>query len=1033
MNFTREMLLNRLSSSSIRQFYLLICFISLSGLSNQVFSQNHDSEFIRHSNNKYYFKEVTLPENLPIQYTNAIVEDNNGFIWIGTDNELLRYNGHGFKSFYHIMGNPNSITNNCIRSLYVANDTLLMIGTEYAFSILNLRNYQFKNYPEAQNIPVKSALAYYRTHDKVLIGAYNGLFYFDLKTLKLMHLKISLPNTKYSPRPSYYWIKAIEKHPFMKNCILIGTEGGLMVFNLISNKVVQLFPNKVLQKNPNTMPFIYKIYVDGDFAWTTSWVSGLNKVDLRTGRWTNYGFDKKYHIEDFIPINNKEFLIDIAGSIGIRIFDKNTGKVIDKVAEIVSGNMRLDGDNGRFFRQSNGALWIANIQGISRQLTNYKTFLKVNIPSKYLWSWPIIEYPALSKYYFSLTFGKNLMCYDAKQKRWTELTAPIKSKFPLEVRNAAIGPDGNIILVTYRQGVCILNPRNNEISVLTLKNGERFGLDESNPVLTAFFDKKGRLWLGTRSDGIYRINPDRKSSVHYPLNREDVMSIISFVEDRFDRIWIASSKGVVIYDPASDTFSYELNNEIKNAGVVPYRVYSMARDTLGRIWMTIPYTGLIRVEPDGHRNFKVKIFQKQNGLSGLFCVYMTTDKNGCLWIMNNGLLYFNPYNETYHFINEWNGLLNFEGGDARILVDSKGSVFVSDQVMENLVQTVNASKVTLKNLVIDQLYVNGIPYPGSVLSNQSIRLRNSENNLTFFFSDICYDAPEFVLYRYRIEGLEKKWNITTSLSEAHYHHIPPGEYTFIVNAGYRGKWLAEEAKLKFSISQPFWKSIWFIITLIILISGILLIITTIKYRSKLQAERLRTSIASDLHDEINSTLSSISIMSDLIALNDKDDFMKKGIGEISKNAKLLLNKMDDIIWLINPAKDNFEDFELRLKEFMIPLFESKDIQYHFECSPRIAHLQLPVELRKNLFLIIKEAINNLVKYSQCSMAEVILHYDNSVLTATISDNGIGFDPDIETNRNGIRNMKQRASQIKGKFIINSSKEKGTEIILQIIL
>jgi ligand-binding sensor domain-containing protein len=1012
------------------------CIISLLILlfATEVPAQKFNSSFFLPSEDKIYLQELTFPNNQSISYFNAIAEDHKGYIWIGTFDELLRFNGHDFKSFSHKIGDPNSIAHSSITALFVVNDTLMLVGNELTLSLLNLKNYIFKNIYEANGTTLRSPTSFYISGNHVLVGAYNGLFDLDIRTSKISLVKINIPPTKFSPSPSYSRIYTIAKHPFKSNILLLGTESGLVSFDMIKKEVLQLYPNEALYNISGVTPGIYAILTDDQFAWTYSWDGGVNRLDLKTGKWTNYYLDGTTNVQGIFPLNSEEFLADFGAKGGIVVFDKKTGKIKGEVASLISGKMHLDGEGSNIFKQSNGTLWIGNFEGVCRQVFNYKTFKKVNFPFKYLWAWPIIEIPELERYYFRFTNGKNAVCYDKKNDKLTELKSPVTTPYPLEFINAARGPDGKVVLTTYVQGLVELDPKTNIVEQFRLKNGKALGPDTNFSARGVFFDSKNRLWIGTYKDGLYMIKPDRSEMIHYPLKDWNALRLNSMAEDKFGRIWIASTAGIILYDPVSGKFSDVVNEAVRKSDIVPDRVYSVVKDSLDRMWITMPFTGLLRIEIESQNNFHIKLFQKDQGLNNLNCNFMTTDYNGCLWIMNNGILYFNPYTESYRYINEWNGLLDIEGGDSRILVGSKGTVFLSDECKENLVQSIEtAPESPIKLLAIDRLLVNGVPYTGSLVDNHPVRLSNSENNLTFFFSDICFDDPALIQYRYRIEGLEKQWNITNSLSEAHYNHLPPGKYTFVVNTGYRGEWLKNEARVAFIIKQPFWKSIWFMIGVILLVASILWLITIVRYRAKLNAERIRGSIASDLHDEINSTLSSISIMSDILSNNDKQDFVKKGILEINKNSKSLLNKMDDIIWLINPAKDNFEDFELRLKEFMIPLFESRNIEYNFECSSRIEHMHLPVEIRKNLFLIMKEAINNLVKYSQCSKAEVLIQYNSPVLTAVIRDNGIGFNPDAESNRNGIRNMRKRATQVKAVLNINSSDKNGTEIIFRINL
>jgi len=164
---------------------------------------------------------------------------------------------------------------------------------------------------------------------------------------------------------------------------------------------------------------------------------------------------------------------------------------------------------------------------------------------------------------------------------------------------------------------------------------------------------------------------------------------------------------------------------------------------------------------------------------------------------------------------------------------------------------------------------------------------------------------------------------------------------------------------------------------------------------------------------------------------DKSTQSGELIHEIGSNAHLMLENMDDIIWVVKPFNDKFHNFEVRIREYAIPLFESKNIQFQFVAPEELANLPLSMEMRRNLFLIAKEAVNNLVKYSQCNQANIIFTYTHSVLTMEIADNGIGFDIAQPSRQNGLRNMQQRTRQIGGNIEILSENNRGTRVVLSV--
>jgi signal transduction histidine kinase len=200
-------------------------------------------------------------------------------------------------------------------------------------------------------------------------------------------------------------------------------------------------------------------------------------------------------------------------------------------------------------------------------------------------------------------------------------------------------------------------------------------------------------------------------------------------------------------------------------------------------------------------------------------------------------------------------------------------------------------------------------------------------------------------------------------------------------------------------------------------------------RQKLNLLTLRNKIASDLHDDVGSTLSSISIFSQMAQQQSTETIpMLETIGESSRK---MLDAMADIVWTINPDNDQFEKIILRMKSFAYELLGAKNIDFEFITDNEVEKINVPMEVRKNLYLIFKEATNNIVKYAQANKAMFAINGEKNNLTMMIQDNGKGFDLTKSTEGNGLKNIKKRANEIGAKLKIDSLPGNGTKIQLSV--
>lgn len=337
-----------------------------------------------------------------------------------------------------------------------------------------------------------------------------------------------------------------------------------------------------------------------------------------------------------------------------------------------------------------------------------------------------------------------------------------------------------------------------------------------------------------------------------------------------------------------------------------------------------------------------------------------------------------------------------------------------------------ASKTTPKGF-LDYIIVDG----KDTLAGTTASLPYNQNDVQFFFSSPAFYDPERVSFRYRLKGAEKEWR-TTNPGERmiRYSALPSGDYVFELYAVNSDDMQQEEViSYGFSIAKPWWRMWWFYLLANLAVMLVAYLLVRNRMNQRLKLELMRSNISRDLHDDIGATLSSINFY---IALAETEEDKQPYLHTIRENVGHVVNSLDDLIWSINPQNDTTEQFINRMKEYVGPLLNAARIQCHFQYDPRIVNLRLDLVTKRNLYLLFKEMVNNVLKHSQCRNCYVRLEYHRSQLSLSVTDDGKGFDPEkLKKNRNGLLNMRARAKRMKGEIEISSAEKKGSRLAVKI--
>lgn len=352
---------------------------------------------------------------------------------------------------------------------------------------------------------------------------------------------------------------------------------------------------------------------------------------------------------------------------------------------------------------------------------------------------------------------------------------------------------------------------------------------------------------------------------------------------------------------------------------------------------------------------------------------------------------------------------------------------------------ITAQPLTLTQLVVvPKLTMLAKPTYIDLEKRQQVGLTYKQNDFYIYFKAPGLPPP----YGFRLQDSHVKYESQTANLFAFLTNVPSGNYDFSVWS-IRQPGLAP-ARIQVRIEAPLWMQWWFLPMLFIYSMALVSVAFYLLYRYRLRQVLLlhavRERIARDLHDDMGSYLSSISVLSQsVVNLVQKDPREARVIvSKIGETARQVMDSMSDIIWSVNPDNDSMAQIVARMRDVGADLLEGQAILFDLDIDEAMLTSYLPLEQRRDFFLIYKEALNNTAKYAHATHVWVRLEYRDTYLILTIQDDGIGFDPQqlVASNSlggNGLKNMRKRAEKMGAILTITAKPGLGTTILMKILL
>lgn len=984
-----------------------------------------------------------------------ITQDSLGFMWFITQNGLNRYDGYEFRSWTYDGNDPYS----------------LPVGDYYAMAVdpvghiwmphLNEGIYAFDPqceefskhltpFDEERNGENMALVT--ESNGNIWIGTAWGLKKYNATTLQVEHYLYKEGDTTTLSSNDIYGLVLDEDHRSSNgiNLWIVNTDLGIDGFNTHTGKVIRQY----------RFP-----YPTSDYVWSPNGIMnilGKRNESIWIGSNDNaiFGFDTKKELYSRIPLEQRcratshiiglysvmedrhRNLWTVNDNNEIVFYETKTGQCfyypLPSYISLVQSDCVLYEDN-------NQRVWIGTRRGLVTIDTKNNDFrvskMDISGPSSVNDINGILPAPD-NKIIVSTGIISE---YDKGTNAFRPLEQPNEWAGENALRYMHQTPDGMIWISGYRR-IISFDPVQQITRDYPLHDSTGYEYEGFRGIIK---DQSGRLWT-YGFVGILRFDPVTLEARDYThqIGPSIAKNIINAFRDSRGYIYFSwrHGQGMILYDPStglSKVFSHDPFDSSSISIDMP-TVY--LEDQYGHVWVGTEGGGINVFDPATER---FKAFTTQDGLAHNYIQSFVADTSLKIWAGTlKGLSAFVPPEDPFSADCEI-AFQNYTVSDGlpsnfcmsfSAYCDRDGTLFFgtgggnlvhfhpSDLAKATVIPPVFITGLHIHNKPVN-LHDSKSPLSQPIEYTDHIVLNHTQNILSFTFTALNYLHSEKNQFAYQLVGHDHNWIFTDATNRrATYTNLDPGEYIFRVKGSNNdGVWNEQPRELTIHIIPAFWQTWWFKVLMGLVVAAAIYALYRYRLQQVLKVQAMRNRIAHDLHDSIGSTLNSISIYSEVA--QHKTEGKIPELDLIGESSRRVIDAMSDIVWTINPDNDSFSKIIFRMHSQTHYLMKAKGIDYSFKVDEGFDELSIPMQTRQNFYLIYKEAINNLLKYSQATAVDIRMSHTGNLVKLHIYDNGVGFAVDHVHTGNGMQSMKQRAKAIKGELSISSTPGEGTSVLL----
>jgi ligand-binding sensor domain-containing protein/two-component sensor histidine kinase len=989
----------------------------------------------------------------------SVYQSKNDYLWFGTSNGLVRFDGKRYKNFFSDHSNPNSPSGNIIVNFTEdKNNNLWMTDFVNGVTQYNPVTGIFKKYPRLS----KDNFVYYGVNnvlcddDKELwfATAGRGLAKYDYAkdTFDLFYPEPDKSKDGSVRGDNYLTDICQDRND--KNILWCTAFHGLFSFNKKTKQFIK-YESGLRNSEGGEILFNDAETDEGGVLWLGSFGKGLIKFNTITRKFMPF-INKQIPvwINDIKKINDSILYLACfsEGLVKYNTINKqvenitptnyskvqeNTDPGIQRISVTKDAGIFIGGKY-YFYQQHPAFVRLkTNILFSDNRNTKQEIFL-----TGFVWD----EYR--KKYWITTAYGNGV--YELAQDKKNATPVPFleaqKSDYIKIFEDIIVDAQKRLWVVRRNHG---LYQYSDELRMFIKPLVNQPVPDSlTDHVSHLATDKKGNVWAFAKNparttdgfqSGGYFIYHDvvQGTSELYMLQwdtqfmGQKKLGSIQFKAGLEDNVFLFTQNGIFCCsrDTKKVTHIFKTGTEKKSLASAAIRVATINK--YNDVWIT--NGGSLQVMHSSGFHVLAN-HDVDHGLPSMEVNDLNADSSGKIWANTSaGLAMFNPKAKYWRLYNRFDGMQkDYLDGSSFITTDNKIAIdqangFILKDINEVAASTQPPFLRITSILINDSIYKMGT-HPEQI---QEISLPYSQNNISIEYAAMDWLYPLQTTYTYWVEGL-LAFKTPTSSADArlNLNGLSPGKYVIHLKAiNNSGVW-SNEVVLAVIIKSPYWMTAWFIGLCILVIAGIMYAIYRYRINQLKKMQHMRNNISRDLHDDIGASLSNINILNELAKRNaGNPEKSKEYLAKSEEDIQRISESLSDIVWNINPRYDNLQNLFIRMKRYAGDMMDGKDISYDLEFPEDADKITLTMEKRRDFYLIFKEAVNNLVKYSKATYVNVTVKADRKTISLVIKDNGVGFDNSKVQYGNGLNNMKQRAAACNAILEIISKGGAGTEIKL----